>query len=187
MEKGFFLDRDGTIIEEANYLFRPEQLRLIPGAAEGIALARKNGYRIIVISNQSGIARGYFTMEDLLRVEKTLGEMLEEKGAKIDSWYYCPHHEKGIIPRYTKKCSCRKPLPGLVLQAAQELKIDLKRSALVGDKLSDVECAVNAGIPHYAQVTTGHGSEEKEKGTFPGMIRETSLLPAIEKLLKEME
>ena len=74
MEKGFFLDRDGTIIEEANYLSRPEQLRLIPGAAEGIALARKNGYRIIVISNQSGIARGYFTMEDLLRVEKALGD-----------------------------------------------------------------------------------------------------------------
>ena len=107
MEKAFFLDRDGVIIEDANYLSRPEQLRLIPGAAEGIKLIREHGYKVIVVSNQSGIARGYFTFDDLAKVEKALSAMLEEKGAKVDGWYYCPHHEKGSVPEYAKKCSCR--------------------------------------------------------------------------------
>lgn len=187
MEKAFFLDRDGVIIEDANYLSKPEQLRLIPGAAQGIALIREKGYKVIVVSNQSGIARGYFTFEDLFKVEKALAGMLAEEGAKVDSWYYCPHHEKGKIAQYAVKCSCRKPLPGLVLQGASEHNIDLKNSALIGDKLSDIECAVNAGIGHFAKVSTGHGSEEKEKGCFPGMIEETSILPAIKKLFKEMQ
>lgn len=187
MEKAFFLDRDGVIIEDANYLSKPEQLRLIPGAAEGIKLIREHGYKVIVVSNQSGIARGYFTFDDLAKVEKALAAMLEEKGAKVDAWYYCPHHEKGKIAEYAVKCTCRKPLPGLVLKGAEEHNIDLEKSAMIGDKLSDVQCAVNAGIKHYAKVSTGHGSEDGEKGTLPGMIEETSILPAIEKLLKEMK
>ena len=186
MEKAFFLDRDGVIIEDANYLSRPEQLSLIPGAAEGIKLIREHGYKVIVVSNQSGIARGYFTFDDLAKVEKALAAMLEEKGAKVDAWYYCPHHEKGKIAEYAKKCSCRKPLPGLVRKGAEEHNIDLEKSAMIGDKLSDVQCAVNAGIKHYAKVSTGHGSEEGEKGKIEGMIEETSILPAIQKLLKEM-
>ena len=187
MEKAFFLDRDGVIIEDANYLSKPEQLRLIPGAAEGIALIREHGYKVIVVSNQSGIARGYFTFDDLAKVEKALIAMLEEKGAKVDAWYYCPHHEKGSVSEYAVKCTCRKPLPGLVLQGMQDLCIDPEKSAMIGDKLSDVQCAVNAGIKHYAKVSTGHGSEALEKGAVPGMIEETSILPAIKKLLTEMQ
>ena len=187
MEKAFFLDRDGVIIEDANYLSKPEQLKLIPGAAEGIRLIREKGYKVIVVSNQSGIARGYFSFEDLAKVEKALAEMLAEKGAIVDAWYYCPHHEKGKIPQYAVKCDCRKPLPGLVLKGAEEHHIDLSKSAMIGDKISDVNCAVNAGLKHYAKVSTGHGSEEQEKGSVPGMIEETSILPAIEKLLTEMQ
>ena len=187
MEKAFFLDRDGVIIEDANYLSSPEQLQLIPGAAEGIRLIREHGYKVIVVSNQSGIARGYFTFADLENVEKALIAMLAEKGAEVDAWYYCPHHEKGTVAEYAVKCTCRKPLPGLVLKGMQEHNIDPERSAMIGDKLSDVQCAVNAGIKHYAKVSTGHGSEDKEKGTLPGMIEETSILPAIKRLLEEMQ
>ena len=187
MEKAFFLDRDGVIIEDANYLSSPEQLQLIPGAAEGIRLIREHGYKVIVVSNQSGIARGYFTFDDLAEVEKALIAMLAEKGAEVDAWYYCPHHEKGTVAEYAVKCTCRKPLPGLVLKGMQEHNIDPERSAMIGDKLSDVQCAVNAGLKHYAKVSTGHGSEEQEKGTLPGMIEETSILPAIKRLLEEMQ
>jgi histidinol-phosphate phosphatase family protein len=129
-----FLDRDGTIIHDASYLSRPEDVRLLPGAAN--AISRINGARIpvIVITNQSGIGRGLFTVADYLSVEKRLQELLSEQGARIDATYYCPDH-----PDFTGPCACRKPGVALFQRAAKEHSLDMSTPAYVGDRWRDIE------------------------------------------------
>jgi D-glycero-D-manno-heptose 1,7-bisphosphate phosphatase len=183
MKKAFFLDRDGVIIHDADYLSRPEQVELIPGVTEALRRIHEAGFLAVAVSNQSGIARGYFTMDDLAEVEKRIDLLLAEKGEKIDKWYYCPHHPKGKVPLYAISCSCRKPAPGLILTGCRELDIDAGESFIIGDKLSDIQAGVAAGLKGYAKVATGHGSEEEKETPPPGMFRADSLLPAVEKLL----
>ena len=122
-------------------------------------------------------------MEDLAKVEEKINFLLAEKGEKIDKWYYCPHHPKGKVAQYAIECSCRKPAPGMILKAAEELDIDVTGSYIIGDKLSDVLCGVKAGVKGYGKVATGHGSEEEKEEAPSGMIRADSILPAVEKLL----
>ncbi len=170
MKKACFLDRDGVVIEDANYLSDPEQVRLIPGAADAIRALHDAGYAVVLVSNQSGIARGYFTTDDLKRVEQKINQELEAAGAvsPFDGIYYCPHHKKGIIPEYTADCGCRKPKPGLLLRAAADLNLDLSRSFIIGDKASDGNAGFNAGCSAAVLVRTGHGPEEvlPEKENF---------------------
>ena len=137
-----FLDRDGTINEETGYLSDPGQVTLLPGAAEALVRLEKAGFRLVVVTNQSGIARGYFTEADLGAVNGALDRQLRGMGAVIDAYYFCPHH-----PAYGEKkdCDCRKPKPGMAKRAARELGIDLVKSYFVGDKCSDVEMGRNAG------------------------------------------
>jgi D-glycero-D-manno-heptose 1,7-bisphosphate phosphatase len=143
--RAVFLDRDGVVVEDVGYLRSPDQLRLLPGAAEAIRRLREAGYLAIVVTNQSGVARGYFGEEDVRRAHAALEEMLRAAGTKLDAIYYCPHHPTEGEPPYRVACSCRKPEPGMLLQAAADLGIDLKASALIGDKPSDVEAAHRAG------------------------------------------
>ena len=136
--RAVFFDRDGTIIEDVGYPRDPRDIHLLPGAVEGLRLLQDAGLLLVIISNQSGIGRGLLTTDDLKRVHQRLIEMFSDDGITFDGAYYCPHSPD-------EPCECRKPLPGLLLAAAEELHIDLARSFMVGDKASDVMAGRTAG------------------------------------------
>jgi D-glycero-D-manno-heptose 1,7-bisphosphate phosphatase len=140
-----FLDRDGVLIEEAPYISSPEQVRLLPGVGEAVARVNRAGVPVIVVTNQSGIARGLFTEADLHAIHRRLDELLARWGAHIDRYYYCPHHPEMGPPEYRRACTCRKPAPGMLLQAAQDFGLDLTKSFLVGDRLTDAQAGMAAG------------------------------------------
>ncbi|MBE5789076.1 MAG: HAD family hydrolase [Clostridiales bacterium] len=137
MNKAVFLDRDGTINVDKGYLYRICDFELLPGVVEGLKLLQDAGYLLIVISNQSGIARGYYTEEDLLSLHCWMTNMLGKEGVYLKGIYYCPHHPKGIIPKYSIQCKCRKPELELFYRAVDEYKIELSKSWAIGDKIRD--------------------------------------------------
>lgn len=145
MNKAVFLDKDGTLIEDVPYNIDPDKIKLYPEVGKALKHLKKAGFKLVVISNQAGVAKGYFKEEDLEEVEKLLGKMLEQYNVVLDGFYYCPHHQEGLIARYTKDCACRKPKAGMILQAATDLEIDLTRSWMLGDILNDVEAGKRAG------------------------------------------
>jgi D-glycero-D-manno-heptose 1,7-bisphosphate phosphatase len=147
-----FLDRDGTIVDELGFLDDPTRVRLLPGAARAIARLNGAGLPVLVITNQSGIARGLLDERILARVHARLAELLAADGAHVDGFYHCPHH-----PEVGGPCACRKPEPGLVLDAAREHGVDLGASWLVGDADRDLEAARRAGVPGRILVLTGKG------------------------------
>ncbi|MBI5078496.1 HAD family hydrolase, partial [Candidatus Saganbacteria bacterium] len=134
MNKAVFLDRDGTIIEDVGYLHSPAQIQFIPGSIEAIKTLNKAGYKVIVISNQAGVARGMVAEDMLQTIEKTMHKKILNGGASLDGSYYCLHHpEHGTYP-YRQVCECRKPHPGLIRKAAKQHDIDLSQSFMIGDK-----------------------------------------------------
>ena len=160
MNRAVFLDRDGVITQEPpHYTHKLSQLKLISRSADAIRLLNKNGLMIIVASNQSGIAHGYYREEDAILFNQAMKQNLAEEGANIDAIYYCPHHPEAKIERYRVDCNCRKPKSGMLLRAEKELNIDLKHSFMVGDKLSDVEAGKRAGCKTI-MVKTGYGAGE---------------------------
>jgi D-glycero-D-manno-heptose 1,7-bisphosphate phosphatase len=140
-----FLDKDGTIIDDVPYNVDPALMTLAPGAAEGLPLLHRLGYHLVVVSNQSGIARGRFPESALAAVEDRLRSMLAELGVPLAAFLYCPHHPRGSVPLFAIDCDCRKPSPGMLVRAARELGIDPARSWMVGDILNDVEAGRRAG------------------------------------------
>ncbi len=140
-----FLDRDGTLTYPYHDPSRPEHLRLYPGIGEPLRALQQEGFRVIVVTNQSGIARGYFSEDELERMHIHLRAMLEEQGVRIDAIYHCPHHPDGVINGLNIRCACRKPQPGMILRAADDLNLDLRRSWFVGDILDDIEAGARAG------------------------------------------
>lgn len=141
-----FLDKDGTLVKDEPYNVDPKKIALAAGAAQGLRRLYKAGFRFIVISNQSGVARGYFSEEALESVGARLDELLcQSAGAALDAFYYCPHHPEGTIARYAVECGCRKPRPGLLLRAAGEQGIRLEDAWMVGDILDDIEAGNRAG------------------------------------------
>lgn len=151
-----FLDRDGTVMEEREYLADPAGVRLVPGAAEAIRSLGAAGFAVVLVTNQSGIARGLYREEDYRAVAARLDEVLQAAGAPVEATYYCPHH-----PDHTGPCDCRKPAPGMYRRAARDLDLDLARSWYVGDKPSDVEPALALG-GRGVLVRTGYGRESEE-------------------------
>jgi D-glycero-D-manno-heptose 1,7-bisphosphate phosphatase len=153
-----FLDRDGTINEEVGYLDHLGKLRLVPGAAEAIRLINESGMKAVVVTNQSGVARGIFDEGFVDKVHARLREMLREGRASLDGFYFCPHHPTEGRGRYLQSCDCRKPAPGLLLRAAEELSLDPERSYAIGDTLRDIEAASRIGARGIL-VRTGYGAE----------------------------
>jgi D-glycero-D-manno-heptose 1,7-bisphosphate phosphatase len=143
--RAVFLDKDGTLIEDVPYNVDPQRLRLTQGATEGLRRLHEAGYRLIVVSNQSGVARGLFTEEALELVRQRLVELLAEAGVPLAGCYWCPHHPDGSAAAYAVECDCRKPRPGLLLRAAREHGLELNRCWMVGDILNDVEAGRRAG------------------------------------------
>lgn len=140
-----FLDKDGTVIEDVPYNVDPQQIRLLPGVLQGLRLLQNAGYRLVIVSNQSGVALGRFPEAALKDVEHRLRELLMTAGVKLDGFYYCPHHPRGIAACYARDCDCRKPQAGLILRAANELGIDVQKSWMIGDILNDIEAGRRAG------------------------------------------
>lgn len=171
--KVVFLDRDGTMNTEVNYLHRPEDLVLIPGTAEAVRLFNEAGFTVIVVTNQAGVARGYYTEADVETLHRYLNGLLGQSGAHVDAFYYCPHHPEHGIGEYKKNCRCRKPGTGMFEAAERDLAggIDRENSWMIGDKLIDTEAGHNFGIRSIL-VGTGYGAalreSQKEGGTEPG-------------------
>lgn len=155
--RAVFLDRDGTLIEEAHYLSDPTGVRLLPGAADALARLRAAGYALVLVTNQSGIARGLYTEDAYHRVAARVDELLRGAGVPLDGAYYCPHH-----PDHGAPCTCRKPGTGLYETAATELGLDAADSWYVGDKVSDVLPAAALG-GRAVLVRTGHGRDEEQR------------------------
>ncbi|HLZ18141.1 MAG TPA: HAD-IIIA family hydrolase [Smithellaceae bacterium] len=162
MEKKFravFLDRDGTLNEEVGYLDSAGKLQMIPEAFEAVRRINESGMKAVVVTNQAGVAKGLFSEKFVRDVNDRIQGLFIEYGAQIDRFYYCPHHPSEGVDPYRKICDCRKPEPGLLQQAAQDLDIDLARSYMIGDHLRDVETARRVGAKGIL-VTTGHGADQ---------------------------
>lgn len=148
-DKAVFLDRDGVLNVDVDYLYKIEDLQWVKGAREALAYLHKKGYQLFVVTNQSGIARGYYTVEDMEKLHKYMQNQLQEYGVQIEKFYYCPHHKEGKVAEYAVDCTCRKPKPGMLLQAMAEYAVDKEQSFLIGDSKRDVEAAQAAGIKGY--------------------------------------
>jgi len=162
-QRAVFLDRDGTINEEVDYLHRVEDLQLIKGAAEGISLLNRDGFKVIVVTNQSGVARGYFQETDVHMIHKEMELRLSRAGASVDGWYYCPHHPDYGTSPYRARCGCRKPETGMIEKACKDFEIDVAASFVIGDSACDIELALSCGARPIL-VLTGHG-----KKTYDGL------------------
>ena len=163
MYKAVFLDRDGVITKEPpHYAHRIDQLELIPKSAEAIRLLNKNGFKVIVVSNQSGVARGYYQEKDIEIYNREMKKKLKEKNAYIDAIYYCPHYSEATIKECRIDCDCRKPIPVMLTQVEKDLNLHLKLSFLIGDKMSDIEAGYRAGCKTIL-VLTGQGNDELKK------------------------
>ena len=185
-----FLDRDGTICEEVGYLSSPEQIRLIPGAGEAIRLLNEQGIKTVVVTNQSGIARGVFSEERLKEIHEELLRQIRAKGAFLDAIHFCPHHPTEGKGPYRRACDCRKPASGLIRRAAAELGIELERSYCVGDRLADLECGMRVGAKGIL-VLTGYGKRENslisdDPGQRPTSVA-VGLREAVQWILKDLE
>ena len=182
--RAVFMDRDGTINEEVGYLSRMDQLKIYPHAAEAIRLINASDMKAVVTSNQSGIARGYFTEEFVRSVHDRINELLQAEGARVDGFYFCPHHPVYGIGIYKQDCECRKPKPGLLLRAAAEMNIDLMNSYMIGDMLKDIEAGKKAGARGIL-VKTGYGVNIV-RTDMPAYIAE-DILDAVHWILKDLQ
>jgi D-glycero-D-manno-heptose 1,7-bisphosphate phosphatase len=178
-----FLDRDGTLNEEVNYLHDPRDLRMIEGSATAIARLNRAGRAVVVVSNQAGVARGYFPESSVALVHEAISALLAREGARVDAYYYCPHH-----PEITGPCGCRKPGTDLFLRAERELGLTLEGAWMIGDSTTDLEAGFALGL-RTALVLTGYGKRTllhypTPDGRAPSLVRAT-LAEAIDALLQE--
>lgn len=184
-QKAIFLDRDGTINKCKGFISLPEEFELIEGVAEAISIMNEKGYLVIIITNQPVIARGDCTLDTLQDIHNKMETLLGEKGAYIDSIYYCPHHPdkgfEGELPEYKIECSCRKPKPGMLYEAAKKYNIDLRASYMVGDSMRDVEAGIEAGCKSV------YLSINDNKAVNPELLICTDLLDFVEKVILHKE
>lgn len=172
--KAIFLDRDDTLIEDPGYINNPDQVQLLEGVTEALIELRAMGYMLIVVSNQSAVARGIVSEEVLSEIHDRLSQLLNEKGAYLDRIYYCPYHPDGVVSKYCKESDWRKPNPGMLLAAADEMDIDLSQSWSIGDSSSDVEAGLRAGcktilISRLSQYKSTYGGPSEPKPDYKGV------------------
>lgn len=158
--RAVFLDRDGTLVDELGFLRSPADLRLLPGAAEGVRLFNRAGWKVVVVTNQSGIARGLLDEPTLAAIHARLEAELARGGAHVDAILHCPHHPEEGAPPFRRACACRKPAPGMLVAAAERLGLDLAASWTIGDSRRDLEAGRRAGLAGGVLVRTGKGAEE---------------------------
>jgi D-glycero-D-manno-heptose 1,7-bisphosphate phosphatase len=186
MNRAVFMDRDGTISEEVGYVNHPSRFKLFSYSAPAIRNLNDAGWLAIVVTNQAGVARGYFSEDLITQVHEKMKLDLEGQNARLDAVYYCAHHPMVGEPPYRLDCDCRKPKPGLITRAARELNIDLAQSWMIGDRYSDIQLASNSGV-HSAFVMSGYGRGEWEHQRSqwecsPDLVAE-NLLEAINQII----
>jgi D-glycero-D-manno-heptose 1,7-bisphosphate phosphatase len=164
--KAAFLDRDGVINKDKAYVHRWEDFEFVPGAIDGMRRLQDAGYALVIVTNQSGLARGYYTKAQYQALTEAFHQALAGQGVKLDGVYHCPHHPKGSVPALAVDCDCRKPAPGMLLQATRELGLSLPDSILVGDKPSDIEAARAAGVGR-AYLVQSDNPESETSGATP--------------------
>ena len=147
LRRAAFLDRDGVINIDRGYVYRPEEFEFVDGVFEGTSTLQRLGFVLVIISNQSGIGRGLYSEADLEALNHWILSQFEQRSVRIEGVFHCPHHPTEALGSYRRDCDCRKPAPGMLLEAARELNLDLSRSALFGDRASDLQAAASAGIP----------------------------------------
>jgi D-glycero-D-manno-heptose 1,7-bisphosphate phosphatase len=158
MRPAAFIDRDGVINVERHHVHRIEDFEILAGVAEGLRLLARQGYALVVVTNQAGIAKGLYTPGQYRVLTQHMRVLLAAQGVQLDGVYHCPHHPEGRVAAFTGKCGCRKPLPGMLLQAAAELHLDLARSVIVGDKTSDTAAGRAAGVRFTVLVASDYSS-----------------------------
>lgn len=181
MPKAVFLDRDGTIIEDTGYVAGQDRVKFLPRSSRAIKLLNGSGFKVIVVSNQAGVARGYFDEEAVKRTNRYIQNVLSRQGAFIDMFYYCPHHAEGIVEEYRQDCYCRKPNPGMIKRGERDFNIDLEQSFVIGDHYSDVEAGHRTGC--RTVLLSDGDSFDEEVTTGPHLIVR-DLLEAVEWVLK---
>ena len=177
-----FIDRDGTINEQMGYINHESRFRILPRVPQAIRMLNRQGFLVLVVSNQSGVARGYYPLDLVKTLHRLMVTRMREKRGNIDGVFFCPHHPAGSVPEFSRDCDCRKPKTGLIEQACKSFEIDLRRSFVVGDMCTDIELAHRAGLKGVL-VKTGYGLGEIEyilrhKTTKPVHIAE-DLLDAV--------
>ncbi|MBW2987580.1 D-glycero-beta-D-manno-heptose 1,7-bisphosphate 7-phosphatase [Candidatus Woesearchaeota archaeon] len=183
MNRAVFLDRDGTINIDTGYVHKAEEFEFIPGALEALEELSKTDFKIIVITSQSGIGRGYYTEADFHRLTDYMRSVMNDRDIRLDGVYFCPHHSEKAIGKYKIVCDCRKPKIGLIEKAAAEHDIDLSRSYVIGDKTADIEMGRRAGCKSIL-VKTGKAGEDGEFNISPYYVGNT-LKEAIKKILED--
>ena len=175
MRPAVFLDRDGTLVEEAGYLDRLDRLVYFPYSVDAVRVLNQAGFAVVVVTNQAGIARGIVQESFVAEAHRAIADRLAAGGARIDAFYYCPHYPTGVVERYRQACDCRKPQPGLLRRAAADLGIDLARSFVVGDRWHDIAAGRAVGA-RGVLVRTGLGRRDEaapEPGTHADVIVDT--------------
>jgi histidinol-phosphate phosphatase family protein len=181
MRKAVFLDKDGTIVHDVPYNVDASKVELTAGCAEALLRLHEAGHPLIVISNQPGLAKGFFSLQDLQKAERFLARRLASFGIPIKAFYYCPHHPEGTVSRYRLRCKCRKPEPGMIEQAAREHDLDLQGSWMIGDILNDIEAGRRAGC-RTILVDNGNETEwlrtslRTPDHTVPGLLEAADII-----------
>jgi D-glycero-D-manno-heptose 1,7-bisphosphate phosphatase len=178
-----FLDRDGTIIEEVGYLDRLERVKFFPYSVDAVRLLNRAGLAVIIVTNQAGIGRGFFDEGFVESTHQYLAGLLATGGAKVDGYYYCPHHPEAAIARYRQSCECRKPQPGLLRRAAVEHDLDLARSFVVGDRAHDIASGTAVGAAGVL-VRTGYGDTVAASGHGAAAVAD-NLIGAVSWILRQ--
>jgi D-glycero-D-manno-heptose 1,7-bisphosphate phosphatase len=187
VKRAVFLDRDGTVIEEVGYLNRLDRVAFFPWSVDAIRVLNEAGLLVIIVTNQAGVARGYFDEALVRDTHALIDKRVREGGARIDAYYYCPHHPDGVVEALRVTCECRKPKPGMIQQAARDLDIDVPGSFVVGDRWLDVEMGRAAGAATVL-VRTGYGQEEEARppGASPSMVAD-NLMDAAAWILRRIK
>ena len=179
-----FLDRDGVINVDTGYVYQIDDFQFIDGVIDALRELKQKGYLLVVVTNQSGIARGLFTEEQFMSLTEWMDWSLADRGVDLDGIYFCPHHPTEGSSQYCKPCHCCKPGPDMILDAAKFLKIDLARSYMVGDKTSDLKAAVNAGVAHKILVETGKPLTDEghalAEAVYPSLVEFAAAVPVVE-------
>ncbi len=184
MRRGVILDRDGTLIEEVGYLDRLESVRFFPYSVDAVRVLNRAGFAVIVATNQAGVARGYFDEAFVQEAHRCIASRLAAGGARIDRFYYCPHHPDGEVASYRHDCECRKPAAGMLRQAAADYQLDLTRSFVIGDRAGDIDAAAAAGATGIL-VRTGYGYRHEQAVREAGGAVFDNLMHAVSWIVRQ--
>ncbi len=185
MDKVVFLDRDGTINVEKNYLYKPEEFEFIEGAIEGIKLLNDEGYKVVVVSNQAGVARGYYTEAEVDALHDYINSQLAKENAHIDYFFYCPHHPENGVGKYKIDCDCRKPEIGMFIKSEEHFNVDKSQSWMIGDNQGDIEAGNKYGV-RTVLVATGYGTQIYAEQCVRYDYYEANIFDAIKRIIEEV-